>query len=230
MVLIPGWRYRPVITTTAVQSNDQQDYAQVPASGFFTSPSSWSVCGWVKIAVDRNTYSGVFTVESSPSTEWNEIITDVDGTTLVFFDHVTGLVLTFGVMTVGSWYFFGATVSGTALSAYFAAEGAASLTKTTGTITTCTTIGQQNILSSGFPSAEFLSGNMALVRTWNGVNSDAEMNLELHSAVPVKTTGLVGDWRLASAATITADSSGNGNTLLVNAGRTHVDVAGPNIS
>lgn len=179
--------------------------------------AGWTFCCWARLATDRNTFTAIYSIQDTAdhSTEYNEIITETDGTTLAFYDHITGSVATFGSMTVGTWYFIAASLaSGTnALTCYFAAQGAASLTKVTGTAAPISVNGASYLGSTAFPAAENLDGNLALAKLWNSVKTDAEMDLQFRSREPATISGLIGDWRLQTTDTQLVDVSGQGNDL-----------------
>jgi lysophospholipase L1-like esterase len=80
----------------------------------------------------------------------------------------------------------------------------------------------------GTASTYFPTADMALIRQWDGVLSDAEIEAERGSATPVRTTGLFGDWRLASDATKLANSSTGGDLVAAGAGP-WADVTGPTV-
>lgn len=179
----------------------------------FTSKTNWSACGWVKITTDRNDYSGVFAFEHGGHSDYYaEAITDSNGTTLVVYDNAA-IQATFGSLTVNTWYFWGMKVGASgALTAYLGTEGLGSLTKVTGTVDTGGTFDQTTIAATNFASTEYLIGNMAQVRAWNDLLSDAEFYNEKISATLVKTTNVLGWWELTSSANRLVDSYGS-NTL-----------------
>jgi hypothetical protein len=223
---VPG-----ALGTTAVGFDDQQDRLVVPSTAFPASTSSWTFVSWVRIAVDRNEYTAFFTIETPVGhpTDSNELVTLQDGTTLVLFDH-NGAAATLGQLTVGTWYFAAVAVSpGGGLNAWLAPEGG-SLTKVTGTVATLDHIEISYVGSSNFTFTEYLNGSMAMSRLWNGALTDAEIASEFTSTTPVRTAGLIGDWRLTSAATAGVDSSGLGHDLGVNFGATHTNVPGPTVA
>ncbi|MFT3711859.1 MAG: hypothetical protein QM817_29825 [Archangium sp.] len=217
------------VPTTAVSFDDQQDRLVVPNTAWPTSTTNWTFAAWVRLAVDRNEYSAFFTIEqpAGHSTEYNELVTLSDGTTLVLWDHNNGTVLTLGQMTLGTWYFAAVSVgpNGSA-QAWFAPEGG-SLSKRTGTAAIVDHVEMSYVGASNFAFTEFVNGSMAMARLWNGVLTDAEVQSEFTSTTPVRTNGLIGDWRLRSAATVTQDSSGLGHNLTRDFGATHGDLAGP---
>jgi len=179
-----------------------------------TNPSSatlYSMCGWGKIVTDRNAYSTFLSMETTGSTQWNELITDTDGTTLILTD--TSGQATVGAMTVGTWYFMGLSVSGTAAKAYFAAQGAASLTTVTRTISTVSPLSYVTIMSGDLSTAEWLNGEMARVRVWNAQLTDAEMLAEYKGEWAQKRTSLIGDWPMKTAADVLTDYSGLSHNL-----------------
>lgn len=217
--------------TTAVGFDDQQDRLVSPSGAWPASTSSWTFASWVRIAVDRNEYSAFFTIEqpAGHSVEYNELVTLADGTTLVFYDHVAGPAVTLGQLTVGTWYFAAVSVgpNGT-LSTWLAPEGG-TLVKQTGTAAVLDHIEMSYLGASNFAFTEFVNGSMTRSRLWNGVLSDAEIAAEFRSAAPVRTAGLIGDWRLSSAATAGVDSSGLSHTLTLDFGATHTNVNGPTL-
>ncbi len=219
------------LATTGVGFNDPQDRLVNPPAGFPASPSSWTFATWLRIAVDRNTYSAFFTIEQPVGHPFqsNELVTLPDGTTLVFFDP-SGASATLGQLTVGTWYFAAISVGpGGALSTWLAPEGG-NLNKVTGHAFVIDHIEISYVGSSNFTAVEYLNGSMALARLWNGVLSDAEILAEFHSATPRRTAGLIGDWRLTDAASAGVDSSGLGHNLGVNFGATHTTVTGPKVT
>lgn len=204
----------------------------MPAAGWPTSTTSWTYATWLRLDSDRNTFSAFFTIEqpAGHSTEYNELITAADGTTLVLWDHRDQPALTLGTLTPGTWYFAVVSVGPSgAGSAWFGPQGG-TLTKTTGTVAVVDHVEMSYLGASNFAFTEFIVGSMAMSRLWNGVLSDAEVAAEFASATPVRTAGLIGDWRLASVASVTADSSGLGHTLGKDFGSTHSNTSGPLIS
>lgn len=221
-------------TSTAVGFDDQQDRLEVPSGAWPASTSSWTFASWIRINVDRDQASAFFTIESpvGHSTEYNELTTDDDGTTLTFWDHENGAAITLGTLTPGTWYFVAVSVGpGGALKTYLS-NTSGTLTKKTGTAAVLSHIEMSFIGASNFKFQEYINGAMTRARLWNGVLSDLEINAEFASAVPVRTSGLIGDWRLTSAATeadVVVDSSGLDNHLgLANVyGAAHQTVTGP---
>jgi hypothetical protein len=190
--------FGPTVVQNAVNSAFRIDGEQ-DALQLATRPnvSNITFAGWARIAVDRNTYSSVFSIETGPghSTEWNEVITDTDGTTLKVFDHITGDCGTVGVMTVGVWYrvAISITSSGT-YSAYFGPEGSSALTKTTGSLTNISANDYTGLGGTQFTSTEWFNGRLAGARVWNAVLSDAEIEREFKSYTPVRTANILGAW------------------------------------
>lgn len=196
------------------------------------SATNFSACGWLRIDVDRNYYQGFFAVERPPghTTQYTELITDIDGTTLTVFDHVTGNVLTLGALTVGAWYWAGMSVSaGGALTAYLKPEGG-SITKFTGTCAPLSSPPEQiTIGSTNYDSTEWLNGRMACWRMWNRVLTDAQFSRESRSVRPFDLTDIAGAWDLADLTDLTTDVSGQGNTLTLSGFESHSVVDGPTI-
>ena len=204
----------------------------VPSAAYPASTSSWTFASWVRIAVDRNEYSAFFTIEqpAGHSVEYNELVTLADGTTLVFWDHAHGAAATLGQLIVGTWYFVAVSVGpGGALSTYLGPAGG-TLTRGSGTAAVLNHIEMSYLGASNFAFTEFINGSMAMSRLWNGVLTDPEILAEFRSTTPVRTAGLIGDWRLTSAATAGADSSGLAHHLTLDFGATHTNVPGPTLA
>lgn len=181
-----------------------------------TVPNTNSITfvGWARIVTDRNTYSSIFSIETGPghSTEWNELITETDGTTLSVYDHVTGNVGTVGVMTVGVWYRVAIVFGpGTAWKSYFGTEGSAPLTTQTGTKATISAVDYAGVGGTQFTSTEWFNGRLAHFRVWNAVLTDAEIEREFRSDVPIRTSDLLGAWfpRSMTAGTVLTAISGS---------------------
>lgn len=155
-----------------------------------TSSTNYTALGWAKIRTDRNNYSGIFVLENSGASQFQELMTDVNGTTLMVFDHV-GLALTVGTMVVNTYHKVAISVSGTTVSAYFGTMGTPGLTKVTGTIAAVTTLATFGIGSSSV--SEWFNGLFEGVRVYNAVLSDFEVQLEFTSPVAVRTSNLLVD-------------------------------------
>jgi hypothetical protein len=181
-----------------------------------TQPNTNSVTfvGWARIVTDRNTFSSIFSIETGPghSTEWNELITETDGTTLSVYDHVTGNVGTVGVMTVGVWYRVAIVFGpGTAWKSYFGTEGSAPLTTQTGTKATISAVDYTGVGGTQFTSTEWFNGRLAHFRVWNAVLTDAEIEREFRSDTPIRTANLLGAWfpRSMTAGTVLTAITGS---------------------
>lgn len=195
--------------SSAVRFNAYADRLHI--NTFPTSFSNYSFCGWFKLNADRNDYSALFAVEGGGG--YNEFITEPDGTTLAFYDHSVGTLLTIGSLVVGNWYFIGMTMGASgALTTYFAVEGAGSLSKQTATAATLT----PTTMSIGGTEAagEFLNGSIKGCKLWNSILNDSEMLAEFQSFSPAKTATLSGFWPIASVATRLDDISGNSHPLV----------------
>ncbi len=185
------------------------------ASGVPSSTTSYTACGWVKLATDRNAATAVFSIENAGGTSYHEVITSGDGTTLQFI-VTAGVVATFANLTVGTWYFWAVVVSGSGTNTFIGTVGG-SLTKTVSAAVAAVTT-PATVSHCGTPanSGEFLNGNVARVRLWNGTHSDAEIDAEFRSEIgAAKATGLIGDWFRPNVRlnNLTTDNSGTSNTL-----------------
>lgn len=135
------------------------------------------------------------------------------------------------IATVGSavsnnvWYFVALRVNGTTATVSRGDETNA-VTHASGT---CPAQGAAyRLWFGGTASAFFPTADMALVRMWDGVLSDAQVEAERGSPTPVVTAGLFGDWRLAADSSKLVNSSSGGNLAAVGAGP-WADVTGPSV-
>jgi hypothetical protein len=205
---------------------------KAPPSAFPASTTSWTFATWVRLDVDRDQYTAIFTTETPTGhpTSGVELVTAPDGTTLTIFSYQVGAdvtVTTIGALTVGVWYFVAISVGpgGAARAALY--DGAGGVTRSSGTVAVLDSIALVYLGASNFAFQEYLNGSMARSRLWNGVLSDAEVAAEYASAVPVRTAGLLGDWRMVSGESVGVDSSGLGHDLGVQAYASHTTVTGP---
>lgn len=151
---------------------------------------------WARIVTDRNTYSAILTVEYgvNHSTEYNELVTDSDGTTLVMCDHGS-LWATVGTMGVGTWRKVAMVITAGHVDCYFGTEGTPGVTRTVNaSIANVTSVDYQGVGASNYASAEWFNGRLSGVRVWNAALTEAEIEAEFTSATPVRTTDLLGAW------------------------------------
>ena len=152
---------------------------------------------WVKRVGDRNTYSCIFSLENDPghSTEYNELITDSDGTTLVVYDHSAGLVGTVGTLTANVWYKVAWVIGSGTTTVYFGTEGVAGVTAAfTAAMTNVSVNAFNGLGASGFTSAEWFDGALSGVRVWNAALTEAEIETEFQYDAPQRTANLLGAW------------------------------------
>lgn len=184
--------------------------------------SALTMCGWLKVSVDRNTYSSGFFLDNGQTDNWG-IQTGVDGTTLnaVMDGNSTASV----AMTVGTWYFVCLSTSGTSGLLYYRAAGSPTLSSTIITGVTSTNVATLRLGESPW-GGEWLNGCMAAVKVWTAQLSAAEALQESQQYVPNRLASLVSWHPLVKAET--ADYSGNARTLSGGTGTATED--GPPIS
>lgn len=159
------------------------------------NPVGVTFTGWARLRVDRNDYSPLFSLETPAghSLEWTELITDSDGTTLKVFDHVVGAV-TVGTMVRDQWFRVAMVVKSGSVDAYFGAEGRAALALASGSIVNVVDVQKSGIGATTAAATEWWNGNVSLYRVWNAELTQAEIERELQSPTPLRTTGLLGSW------------------------------------
>jgi len=176
-----------------------------------------SVCGWVKIKVDTNSFATVFYLNGNNADGEVFFSTQADGVTLELTDSASNVVL--GALTLDTWYFVGYVRTNTSRSVYIGTEAGGSLTKTSNSETKNRNTaygasGEIALFNNAY--SEFLNGELTYARIWSGVAlSDSEMDAEWRSTTPVRTSNLWADYRLASAATAGDDSGSNNYDLTV---------------
>lgn len=156
-----------------------------------SSPTSITMLGWVKLGVDRNDYSCVFGIENAALTQWNELITDADGTTLAVYDHGARQA-TVGTLVVGTWHKVALVITSGAFAAYFGTAGTPGVSKVTGSISNLSLApAAQHVGSTGVD--EWLNGAFSGVRVWDAALSDAEVAAEFTAETAVRTANLYSD-------------------------------------
>jgi hypothetical protein len=174
------------------------------------------VC-WAKRRADRNTYSAIFTIEDSDahSTEYNELITDSDGTTLVVYDHVTGIVGTVGTLVADTWYKLAFVVTANAFKVYWGVEGTPGVTlAVSGTIANCSVVGLNGVGASNFLTTEWFDGCLSGLRVYNAELSWSEIELEFQSATAVRTADILGSWLPPAVTVPTVETAVIGDNLV----------------
>lgn len=173
-------------TNNAIRVASVSDDMQVSTPSAATNVT---MIGWFRMVTDRNTFSDVFSLESAAATEYNEVITDADGTTLAVYDH-TGRLATVGVLTVGVWYKVAFVVTSGAYVVYLGTEGTNGVTSAaSGAITNVGTNVYTGI--AGTQAMEWFNGRVSNVRVWNAALSETEIEAEFASPSAVRTSNLL---------------------------------------
>jgi len=173
--------------------------------------STWTLCFWARIAVDRNTYSTFVSVDNA-TTGGLALQTDSDGLTPYLWGE-PGTVTTASVsaLTVGDWHRLAVVRNGTTQTVYRAtASGVVTSANQTGQNFTATTLR----LGMSPLAGEQLSGHLANVKLYSAVLSQSEIVTEWGDWAAIRTSNLVRHHKFKDAAE-TTDYSGNGNSLTV---------------
>ncbi|RIK41611.1 MAG: hypothetical protein DCC55_11380 [Chloroflexi bacterium] len=189
------------------------------------------VC-WYKTVVDRNDWSQGIGNLSASTSNYIYIETDATGTQYqVWFSggsnhHSLNLLN----VTVNQWVYFAYTTSSSgSVNGYHGALGA-SLTKV-GPHATAINSFAPILLQCGDTvwTNEWCNGVMAYAAAWNAELTQAELELQRYSIMPVRTADLYGWWPMMSGVSERlADYSGNSRNWT--AGGTLTDEDGPPIS
>lgn len=175
-----------------------------------------TICGWIKRKVDTGAFATALYYEGGGQHEVF-IETDTGGDVLTAAETKPGpeIDLTGPTLTNNVWVFVLSTRTNTSRTLYWGTEAGGTLSTATDSSTrTVTSTGIDNIWIGNDPFTEPFNGEVSLVRLFPSSFSAAEADAEWRSLTPVKP-GVRCDYRLASAATATTDSSGNGFTLTV---------------
>lgn len=204
-------------------SADGQDYTAAPTLG---SQANLSMCGWVKINTDLNQFSTFFGGNDGTINTPCVLQTQADGTTLCWWG-TGGAEPNIGALTVGTWYFISAVMTGTTLAGRVRADGSNAwlynVSIASGSATKTVTNWQ---MGESINTAEWLDGCITAVKFWTTNLSDAEMMAESYSHMPVRTASLALWYPLLKPET--TDYSGNGRTLSGGSGAAVED--GPKLS
>jgi hypothetical protein len=193
--------------------------------------SSFTWCAWIKIGVDRNSYSFFLTQEAGGNGFWTGFKND--GTTF-YFDCVSGgggdSATSF---TVGSWYFVAVVnnaVGGGADPIYWKLAGAGSLSTVAPQTGNIVGPSDANTLHVGADaSGNFFNGSMAAVKMWSAVLTQAELDAESATYDAVRTTNLWAVYKFDAGPSL-VDASPNARSLTAGAGTPALDAAGPPIT
>jgi hypothetical protein len=184
---------------------------------------------WVHLSVDRDDFSTILRLWSSSNGTRLTFATSSGGTVPALFSpgNTSGVVST-TAMTVGNWFAYGFSVTGTSGSIYGADAALSSPTQVSGTVSGGSTA--QGFTLGGRDTGdatEWLNGRIKYPRLWSATMTLSEAQTEWASTTPVRTSNLWGAWVVSGPGDL-ADVSGNGRNLT--AGSTAVTAeAGPPI-
>jgi len=172
----------------------------------------FTFAGWVYIVTDRNDYSTVMCLSDGSTSEWVLLQTDASGTNLRpdVSDAANGSST---ALSTGTWYFVCLTFDGNVATWYSAELADPSLTTRSSTSSSAGETGIDTLqFGESIYGTEWWNGRIEGFKLWDVVLNSSEREAERAQLDPVKTSDLVGSWRLASPSD-TTDYSGNGNTL-----------------
>lgn len=180
-----------------------------PASGF-------TLAMWIRVASSTGDFATFARLSAGGSTSATCATTST-GTGGPIYGTAGGTLTATAGMTVGTWYRYAITRTGTTGKLY-TAEGAAGATEAlTGTVSGADNPDQ--ICFGGRAAAditETLNGNVAYAKLWSSVLTQGQIEAEWASAAPIITSGLAAFWPLTVHTDLT-DHSGNGHDLTAGA-------------
>lgn len=187
----------------AVRFDASTDSYQATAN--LPTGTAYSAVCWAYISVDRNDFSGIFSL--------NELLvtTDADGTTIKLWDtgsYSGGQFVGFA-MTAGAWHRIGLVCNGANVSMYFGAADGALSVRTVSNFTTPSSP-TQLIIGSDFYN-EWWNGRVAAFKLWGAALTAVEIEIELSQYQPMRTLNLNRDYPFWRAENV--DYSGNAFNL-----------------
>jgi hypothetical protein len=227
----------PGVTASGYSASVALQAARFDASGDFYSRSAtglggqpFTVCCWVKLAVDRNAFGMVIGMDNGST--YNSFGVNATGTRLGSIS-TAGDQFTSGYdLVVGTWTFIANvhTSSGSATNLhYWQTEGQSTLNTLVSPFSVSTNpldAWTFYIAKDGFNS--WVNASVAQVRVWTASLSAVELLAEYHATTPARTSNLWAAYSFA-AGLQTTDDSGNGRTLTA-AGTLTTDTSGPTIT
>jgi hypothetical protein len=177
----------------------------------------YTICFWARITVDLNTYSSPCCLANVNQNTFVIAATDVDGTTMNFWNANSGPIVGPN-MAVGGWYFFAWTVNGNpgTLTAYWSPAGGGALSS--GAAVGLNTANAIDTLLIGMnKDSETWDGNVQSVKAWSAVLTQDEIQNEMFALTPKRTANLWAFYPLLTQPDGLIDYSGNTRNLTAGA-------------
>ncbi len=174
--------------------------------------SSFTFLWWAKRKVDTNNFAAIMYSTNRSGFEVF-VETATDGDTLNVYELPTETFTTGPTLANDVWNFGAYKRSNTAQKQYWGTEAGGALSTNSLATSRTPTNNMIDVYIGDDAYTEGLNGEISYVRIWTVELTDAEIDAEYYSAVPVKTANLWADYRLPNAAGALTDSSGNGRTL-----------------
>jgi hypothetical protein len=180
----------------AIRANASGDYVRRTTG--LPDPELMSICFWVRLRTDLNTFSPIWLLGRAASGTYIQFGTNSDGTTLVWEDQrpaSSDKFFSMMNMTVGTWYFVAGNTAGPAGTnrAYWADAATAALSS--GSVSMSGTSAHDPMTEMSFFAETLFAGRsdaaVAGVKIWSGAQlSQAEFELERWSYLPQRTANL----------------------------------------
>lgn len=181
--------------------------------------SAFTLQGWVKRDVDRNTFSAPLVIDDGTVNNYALIGTDGTGDVLFIEQQTASPVSDDTVagptVTNTDWVFVCFRRDGAGANSgtfYYSVGLAPALSSASVTVSQSFTASRITLGDHG-TSGEFWSGKIAHVKLWNRALTLAEIVDERAQAVVRSTSGLIGHWLVSGSSDHRQDWSGNGHTL-----------------
>lgn len=160
----------------------------------------FTVAGWAHMVTDRNAVTGICALLNG-SGQGVQLITTSNGNTLRIYS--SGNENTGSDLAQGEWVHLALTKNGSAIRLYV--NGALDISRTDSINVTPAYL----VFSTG--ASTWFNGRFGQWRVWDAQLSQSEVQAEMRSTTPVRTSNLNSAFAFTSSTT--ADSSGNGRNL-----------------
>jgi hypothetical protein len=182
--------------------------------------SRLSVCGWYKLMVDRNTFSTLWSFSNTADTNFLDLVTSENGTSVFIGDEGTASISVTGSLSVGVWTYIGIAVNGTSTTWRWRTISAPTFTSYTRNVGTSTHNCDRFTIADIFPgSSDYFNGSYAAIKVWLDTTlTTNQLEQEYEQFDPVNTDGLYAYYRFATNSGV--DSSGNNRHLSGGSGTT----------
>lgn len=149
------------------------------------SVSSYSMCAWGRMLVDRNDFQTWWTIEN---TQFEGMGADNDGTTFQFFSNLNAINI--DTLVANRWFWFGVSRNGTAVRIVYIPQPGAAVQSFTGTVVNMLVTPTSMNALNDHARDSFVNGDGMAYKLWDAVLGDDELIQEAYTLRPKRTANL----------------------------------------